>query len=53
MKITITQIEATAEDLRASRTIADLFYTTLSNVLFPCGEEETEEQDETHNPRTT
>lgn len=32
MKITITEIEATAEDLRASRTLADAISTAFSRI---------------------
>ena len=32
MKITITEIEATAEDLRASRTLADALSTAFSRI---------------------
>ena len=45
MKITVTQIEASAEELRASRTISDTLYSILNNALSPCHEEESEEEE--------
>lgn len=48
MKITITEIEATAEDLRASRTLADaisMAFSRIANAIcYP--KHDTEEGDE-------
>ena len=47
MKITITEIEATAEDLRASRTLADalsMAFSRIANSIYP--KYDTEEEDE-------
>ena len=48
MKITITEIEATAEDLRASRTLADAlsmaFSRIANSICYP--KYDTEEEDE-------
>ena len=48
MKITITEIEATAEDLRASRTLADAlsmaFSRIANSIYYP--KYDTEEEDE-------
>ena len=54
MKITITEIEATAEDLRASRTLADALSMAFSriadSICYPKydteEEEEAEEEDD-------
>lgn len=54
MKITITEIEATAEDLRASRTLADAlsmaFSRIANSICYPKydtdGEDETEEDND-------
>ena len=55
MKITITEIEATAEDLRASRTLADalsMAFSRIANSIFypKCddayGEDEAEEDND-------
>ena len=45
MRIVVTQIEASAEELRASRTVADTLYSILNNALCPCHEEESEEEE--------
>ena len=36
MKITITEIEATAEELRASNSLGDVFSNLLRNVFYKC-----------------
>ena len=44
----IIMIEATAEDLRASRTVADAFFDALDRLftaLVPCKEAEPESED--------
>ena len=51
IKTTITEIEATAEDLRQSKTLSDCFYNTLKMIFTPVyyagdDEEKTEEQEE-------
>ena len=52
MKITITEIEATAEDLRASRTLADVLSMAFSRIADSIGYPkydtyDTEEENET------
>lgn len=49
IKTTITEIEATAEDLRQSRTLSDCFSNVLKMICTPgyAGDEEkTEDQEE-------
>ena len=52
MKITITEIEATAEDLRASRTLADAVTMAFARIANSIGypkydtEEENEEEED-------
>ena len=54
MKITITEIEATAEDLRASRTPADAismaFSRIANSICYPkCDTEKEDEAEDTDN----
>lgn len=50
IKTTITEIEATAEDLRQSKTLADCFCDMLKTICTPLcyagDEEKTEDQEE-------
>lgn len=48
MKITITEIEATAEDLRASRTLSDAITMAFSRIAnsIGCPKYDTEEENE-------
>jgi hypothetical protein len=48
MKITVTEIEATAEDLRASRTLADAVTMAFSRIAnsIGCPKYDTEDEDE-------
>ena len=50
MKITITEIEATAEDLRASRTLADAlsmaFSRIANSICYPKYDTEDEDKEE-------
>jgi hypothetical protein len=50
MKITITEIEATAEDLRANRTLADAltmaFSRIANSICYPKYDTEEEEEEE-------
>ena len=51
MKITIIEIEATAEDLRASRTVSDALSMAFSRIVdlicYPNNYDTEEEEDET------
>ena len=42
MKIKITEIIATAEDLKASKTISEAFYDILRQAFYPADEEDEE-----------
>lgn len=50
MKITVIEIEATAEDLRANRTVADAFTDTfcrIGEIIAPNVRQRIEEEEET------
>ena len=50
MRITVTEIEATAEDLRANRTIADAFadmVCRIGEIISPNVRQRTVEEEET------
>lgn len=49
MRITVTEIEATAEDLRANRTVADAFtdmFCRIGEIIAPNVRQRIEEEEE-------
>lgn len=45
MKIKMLEIEATAEDLKASRVLGDVFSDALKNILAPLADSQADDDD--------